>query len=130
MYISDYVCVFVFLWALTRRSGVVHHLVWQGDRGAVDEGALFFSTLQKVGKQLSFPLHKDGSPPHKTESVLLQDVVAIFHHLGAVESYNILGDESPHAYRSIQYVFYPDLVIHLKLFPDVKPQDLNSNQTK
>lgn len=27
-------------------------------------------------------------------------------------------------------VFSPDLVIHLKIFPDVKSHDLNSNQTK
>lgn len=57
----------------------------QCDRGAIDERALFFSAFQKIGEQLPLPLHKDRSPPHKTEAVVLQDVVAILHHLGAAD---------------------------------------------
>lgn len=60
----------------------VHHLVGQCHRGTVDEGALFVSSLQEIRKQLSFTLHKDRAPPHKAETIFLQDVVAVLHHLG------------------------------------------------
>lgn len=62
---------------------IVHHLVWQSDGRAADEGALFVSALQKVGQELPLALDKDGPPPHEAEVVLLQDVVAFLHHLWA-----------------------------------------------
>lgn len=55
--------------------------MWQSDRGAIDKWALFVSSLQKISEQLSFPLHEDGPSPHEAEAVLLQDVVAVLHHL-------------------------------------------------
>lgn len=60
----------------------IHHLVWQRDRGAVNKWALFVSSFEKISEELPFPLYKDGPPPHKAEIVLLQDVVAVLHHLG------------------------------------------------
>lgn len=70
------------------RSLIVHHLVRQGDGRAADERALFVSALQKVGQQFPFALDEDGPPPHKAEVVLLQDVVAFLHHLGAEKGAN------------------------------------------
>lgn len=56
--------------------------MWQSDGRAADERPLFVSPLQEVRQQFPFALHKDGPPPHEAEVVLLQDVVAFFHHLG------------------------------------------------
>lgn len=52
-------------------SLAVHHLVWQSDGGAVDKGALFVSSLQKISQQLSFSLNKNGAPPYKAEAIVL-----------------------------------------------------------
>lgn len=82
-------------WALQRcmkhvllgeQSSAVHHLVRQGDGGAVDEGALLVSSFQEVGEQLPFALHKDGSSLHEAEAIFLQDVVAVLHHLEPAHS--------------------------------------------
>lgn len=72
-------------------SLAVHHLMWQSNRGAVDKRALFVSALQEICEQLSFSFYKDGPPPHKAEAILLQDVVAVLHHLGATQT----GRSSP-----------------------------------
>lgn len=53
----------------------------QGDRGAVDEGALLLPALEEEGEQLPFALDVDGSPAHEAEAVLLQDEVGLLHHL-------------------------------------------------
>lgn len=63
------------------RSGVVHHLVGQGDRGAVREDRWLLPPLQEKGQQFSFPFHKDGPSPHKAEAVLPKDGLCFFHHL-------------------------------------------------
>lgn len=62
-------------------SRVLHHLVGQSDGWAIDEGALFVSSFQEKREQLAFAFHVNRTPPHESETVLLEDVVCIFNNL-------------------------------------------------
>lgn len=63
------------------RSGVVHHLVGQCNRGAIGEGSWPVPPLQEKGQKLPFAFHKDGTSPHKAEAVLSKDDLRLFYHL-------------------------------------------------
>ena len=75
MFVCVCVCVCV--------SGLVQDLVWQCSFEAVGWGVF---ALHEESEEFSFSFHKDGPSPHKSEAILLQDVIAILHHLGETES--------------------------------------------
>lgn len=52
----------------------------------------FVFSFHEEGKQLPFPFDKYGPPPDKAEAVLLQDVMAVLHHLRAERSIAFKGD--------------------------------------
>lgn len=72
-------------------SGIFQHLVGQGHGGGSEERSRFFPALQEEGQELPFALDVDGAAPDKAESVLLQDLLRLLHHLpGKIRNLGIL----------------------------------------
>lgn len=65
-------------------SGFVWYLMWERDRGRLC--GLFVFALHKESEQFSFSFYIDGSSSDETETVLLQDVIAVLHHLGSTST--------------------------------------------
>lgn len=76
------------------RSGVVHHLVGQCNRGAVGEGSWPVPPLQEKGQKFPFAFHKDGASPHKAEAILSKDDLRFFYHLHAENRHRVREEEA------------------------------------
>lgn len=58
--------------------------MWERDCGCLCDRFVF--ALHEESEQFSFSFHKDGSSSDETETILLQDVIAVLHHLGSTNS--------------------------------------------
>lgn len=58
--------------------------MWERDCGCLCDRFVF--ALHEESEQFSFSFHEDGSSFNETETVLLQDVIAVLHHLGSTNT--------------------------------------------
>lgn len=72
---------FVVMEVMSRK---MPNLVWQGSGHRVTVATLFVFAFHEKGQQFAFPFDIDGSSSNKAKAILLQDVIAILHHLMAV----------------------------------------------
>lgn len=58
--------------------------MWERNRGCLCDRFVF--ALHEESEQFSFSFYKDGSSSDETETILLQDVIAVLHHLGSTNT--------------------------------------------
>lgn len=58
--------------------------MWERDRGCLCDRFVF--ALHEESEQFSFSFHIDWSSSDETETILLQDVIAVLHHLGSTNT--------------------------------------------